>query len=103
MVVIFPLEVSRPVSGGLLRVIGAARQLGPELFIRLLLAAVPDAMLDAELLVHALDRDAILVQHFAPSDDVLGQILRVMNCTVGRLPEANVLLGGFCRVFFSQF
>ena len=106
MVVIFPLEVSRPVSGGLLRVIGAARQLGPELFIRLLLAAVPDAMLDAELLVQAvlaLEGNAILVQHFAPSNDILGEILRVMNLSVGRLPETNFLLGGICRFFFSQF
>ena len=103
MVVIFPLEVSRPVSGGLLRVVSSARQLGLELFIRLLLAAVPDAMLDAALLIHALDGDAILVQHFAPSNDILGQILRVMDCTVGSLPEANFLLGILCRVFFSQF
>lgn len=95
--------MSRPVSGGLLRVVSAARQLGLELFIRLLLAAVPDAMLNAELLVHALYRNAILVQHFAPSNDILGQILRVMDCTVGSLPEANFLLGILCRVFFSQF
>lgn len=95
--------MSRPVSGGLLRVVSAAWQLGLELFIRLLLAAVPDAMLNAELLVHALDGDTILVQHFASSNDILGQILRVMDCTVGSLPEANFLLGILCRFFFSQF
>ena len=106
LVVILALEVRRPVSGWLLGRIAPTRQFSRQLGVGLLLAAVPDAMLDAELLVQAvlaLEGNAILVQHFAPSNDILGEILRVMDCSVGRLPETNFLLGGICRFFFSQF
>lgn len=95
--------MSRPVGGGLLLVVGASRQLGSQLIIGLLLAAVPGAMLDAELLVHAIDWVTVLVLHTTLADSAEVARLLIVDRAVGRLEVADLVLGGISLLFCRDF